>query len=373
MEDIKLKAEENRTRNKVIKDVQRSNALAFRPDILSKSISEDFGVLNKAFEGTPELFAKAQLAIKNGSTEDGEKDLKTVNRLQGAPKKAIEFMENLIGELSTTDSSNFDINNNAEYSILNAMINKKPGFSKNQGFDLDMKLLDDGTQELTATGPGFKGNGLTINSGTLNSLLEAGSSIVAETPPIEKDMQMLLNETQLFDASMVGPDGNLSNDAKISEEFILRGDDGEPIYETVPISKTKARKVLKFDQEKIASKINPFVNAEIASLFEEEEGVIAAWNTYIEPNTTKDEDMQTSEPYSAGKNSWSYENDLPLTEENKELFSVKYKKYFTDNYLKQFTKNQAPFKKQDQETFDIKVDMKNDARLQKIFKKFGLK
>ena len=175
-------AEINRTRNKIIKEVQQSNALAFQPEILGSSISESFDVLGRAFEGTAQKFAKAQLALKNGSSKDAKADSKIVSQLQNAPKKAISFMENLVGELSTVEDRNFDINNNAEYSILNAMITKKPGFSPKQGFALDMNLNEDGTQELIANGPGLREGGLKINSGTLESLTEAGQSIVAITP-----------------------------------------------------------------------------------------------------------------------------------------------------------------------------------------------
>ena len=216
------KAEINRTRNKVIKEVQQSNALAFKPEILGSSISESFDVLGRAFEGTAQKFAKAQLALKNGSSEDPKLDTKIVTQLQDAPKKSIKFMENLVGELSAVEDRNFDINNNAEYSILNAMITKKPGFSPKQGFALDLELKEDGTQELIAKGPGLRSGGLKINSGTLESLIEAGSSIVAETPEIEKDMEALLAESQLFDPSMVGQDGKLSGEAFINEEFILK-------------------------------------------------------------------------------------------------------------------------------------------------------
>jgi len=366
-------AEINRTRNKIIKEVQQSNALAFQPEILGSSISESFDVLGRAFEGTAQKFAEVQLALNNGSSKDPKADSKIVSQLQNAPKKAISFMENLVGELSTVEDRNFDINNNAEYSILNAMITKKPGFSPKQGFALDMNLNEDGTQELIANGPGLREGGLKINSGTLESLTEAGQSIVAQTPEIEKDMESLLAESQLFDVSMVGKDGKLTGDASINEEFILKGPEGKPVYEEIELGEGKARNVLQYDEEKLAAKLKPFIDAEIAGIIEMgEEGVIAAWNTVILPNATQSDEMETSKTISAGDDSWLYERDLPLSPDKKELFAEKYKQHFLRDYLYKFTKNQLPTIEEDREIFNIKVDMKNDAKLNTLLKKYGL-
>ena len=55
----------------------------------------------------------------------------------------------------------------------------------------------------------------------------------------------------------------------------------------------------------------------------------------------------------AGSLAWSYEEDLPLTQDNKELFLEKYKKYFMNNYLKQFITNKFPTVEADAAVFDL--------------------
>ena len=55
----------------------------------------------------------------------------------------------------------------------------------------------------------------------------------------------------------------------------------------------------------------------------------------------------------AGFVAWSYEKDLPLQQNKKELFMTKYKEYFMNNYLKQFTTNQIPTVQADAAVFDL--------------------
>ena len=105
--------------------------------------------------------------------------------------------------------------------------------------------------------------------------------------------------------------------------------------------------------DKIKRKAEPFVNAEIAGLLSSEQSAVAAWNVYISKGTTASEDDQMTQNANAGDASWSYELDLPLAPEKKELFSVKYKEYFMNNYLMQFIKNQLPTVQEDAGIFDL--------------------
>jgi hypothetical protein len=63
----------------------------------------------------------------------------------------------------------------------------------------------------------------------------------------------------------------------------------------------------------------------------------------------------------AGFVAWSYEEDLPLMQDKKELFMVKYKEYFMNNYLKKFTTNQIPTVQEDAAVFDLEEGKKAKA------------
>ena len=63
----------------------------------------------------------------------------------------------------------------------------------------------------------------------------------------------------------------------------------------------------------------------------------------------------------AGFVAWSYEKDLPLQQNKKELFMTKYKEYFMNNYLKQFTTNQIPTVQADAAVFDLEEGKKAKA------------
>ena len=90
--------------------------------------------------------------------------------------------------------------------------------------------------------------------------------------------------------------------------------------------------------------------------------MVAAWNVYISKDTSVGEDDQMVQNANADNSSWSYELDLPLDQDKKEMFSYKYKAYFMNNYLKQFTKNQTPTVKEDAAVFDLAEAKKAKAQ-----------
>jgi hypothetical protein len=114
--------------------------------------------------------------------------------------------------------------------------------------------------------------------------------------------------------------------------------------------------------EKINKKVAPFINAEVAGLMSSEQDVIAAWNVYIAKGTSVEEDDQMAQDANSGNEYWSYESNLPLAQENKVLFEIKYKEYFMENYLKQFITNQVPTVKEDAAVFDLAEAKKAKAQ-----------
>jgi len=155
----------------------------------------------------------------------------------------------------------------------------------------------------------------------------------------------LLTRVGLFDPSDILEDGTLSPTAVIADEFILKNPDGSYDYEIVDIGNGKGRNTLKFDLDKINRKATPFISAEVAGLMSSEQETVAAWNVYL----------------SEGKY-WSYAKDLPLTQDKKDLFEVKYKDYFYNNYLTPFLTNQLPTVEEDSAVFDLAEARKAKAQ-----------
>jgi len=115
----------------------------------------------------------------------------------------------------------------------------------------------------------------------------------------------------------------------------------------------KGRNILKFDMDKIQRKVEPFVNAEVAGLLQQEQEVIAAWNVFIARGSSIEEDSQMAQNANAGSLAWSYEKDLPLSQKNKIKFEENYMSYFIKNYLKQFITNKLPSVEKDAAVFDL--------------------
>jgi hypothetical protein len=156
--------------------------------------------------------------------------------------------------------------------------------------------------------------------------------------------------------------GELLPTAKITEEFISTNADGTPDYLIIDIGNGKGRNTLKYDMDKIERKVTPFINAEVAGILSSEQEAIAAWNMYIGKGTSEEEDDQMVQDANAWKSSWSYETDLPLSQDKKVLFMKKYKEYFMKNYLVQFTTNQLPSVQADAAVFDMAELKKADAQ-----------
>ena len=353
----------NITNNLIIKQLNQSDAIAYNLDYLASPTNNDFNLLNKAYEFTGKIYAKMKLSIQNGTcvSENCELEIKKLLELEAAPQKSLDFLSDLISQVSVVDEPNYDPNNNFVFTVIHSLLSSKPGFSKTDGYNISMHLLHDGSQQLVFSGPGIPGE-FTLNNTALTSLLESGTSLVVSTPDIGKNMMELLKDVKIFSEDMVNEDGDLLPTAKISEEFVLVDAEGNPIYEVVDLGDNKGRNVLQYDMDKIDKKTSPFINAEVAGLLSSEQSAVAAWNVYIAQGTSQEEDDQMVQDANAGHSSWSYEKDLPLSQSNKVLFEKKYKEYFMKNYLKQFTTNQLPSVQADAAVFDLEESRKQEAQ-----------
>jgi len=355
----------NIEKNLLIKQMLQSDAIAYNKSFLQNPVDSNFNVL-RAFEGTEKEYARLELAIKDGTCEEQgcQIEMDRLQYLTNAPSIFMDFMENVMGELAVTDEDNFDPNNNADYTIANCMLNDRPGFTKTDGYDVELRLLGDGSQQLMFTGPGFY-SPLILNSSSLKILLDSDTYLIASTPQISKMMSKLLTEVNIFSPEMVNAETEeLMPNAKISEEFVVMTPQGEPDYEIIDIGGGKGRNVFRYDMDKIERKVTPFINAEVAGLLDSEQEAIAAWNMYISKGTSDEEDDQMVQDANAFGSSWSYETDLPLSQDKKVLFMKKYKEYFMKNYLVQFTTNQLPSVQADAAVFDM-AEMKK-AKAQKF-------
>jgi hypothetical protein len=268
----------------------------------------------------------------------------------------MDFITNVGSQLSITEDTYYDVNQDYKYAVAYAVLTGKPTFAKSDGYNISLYLNADGSQSIVFEGPMLE-QPFIINNDALDALLESGTDIVAETPDINKDMLRLLGEVGVMAGGSTNPEtGELMPGAKIAEEFVLKDRQGQYIYEVIEIGDGMARNILRYDLDKIERKVTPFINAEVAGLLSSEQSVLAAWNVFIGAGTSVEEDDQMAQNANAGFVAWSYEKDLPLMQDKKELFMSKYKKYFMNNYLKQFTTNQIPSVSADAVPFELETE-----------------
>ena len=344
---------QNLFKNLYLKQFNDSDAIAYSKGFVSNTSDYNFRILDNAYRDTGKAYAKIKMAIdsNNCSSYNCEVELMQLKQLQEAPQVSLDFLSSLVAELSVTEEPNFDPNNNYNFTVANSIMKGRPGFSKTDGYEVYLSLIPDGSQQIAFFGPGFS-EPLVINNTSLNSLLEANTSLVVSTPDINKDMLRLLTEVGVFPLEAIGENGQLSAGAKISEEYVIMNPDGSFDYEVIDIGNGKGRNVLKYDIDKIQRKINPFISAEVAGLLSSEQRAVAAWNVYISSGVTAEQNDQTVEN-AIPANPWYYETDLPLNQDKKVMFEKKYKEYFMNNYLKQFVTNQLPTVKEDAVVFDM--------------------
>ena len=355
--------ENNLYQNLFLQQFNESNSIAYNESFVSSSSDYNFQLLDNAYRNAGKIYAKLKIAIEtnNCMSEDCALELTGIKNLEESPQASLDFLSSLIAELSVTEESNFDPNNNYKYTVANSLMSGRPGFSKTDGYNAYLDLLPDGSQQVVFIGPALK-EPLVINSSALTALTRSDTSLIASTPDISKDMLRLLTEVGLFSPDMIGENKELTASAKITEEYVMMNPDGSFDYEIIDLGDGKGRNVLKYDLEKIEKKVSPFINAEVSGLMSSEQDVIAAWNVYISKDTSVEEDAQMAQNANAGASSWSYEEDLPLQQDKKVLFEIKYKEYFMNNYLKQFTTNQLPTVKEDAAVFDLAEAKKAKAQ-----------
>lgn len=355
--------ENNLYQNLFLQQFNESNSIAYNESFVSSSSDYNFQLLDNAYRNAGKTYAKLKIAIETNNciSEDCALELTGIKNLEESPQASLDFLSSLIAELSVTEESNFDPNNNYKYTVANSLMSGRPGFSKTDGYNAYLDLLPDGSQQVVFIGPALK-EPLVINSSALIALTRSDTSLIASTPDINKDMLRLLTEVGLFSPDMIGENKELTASAKITEEYVMMNPDGSFDYEIIDLGDGKGRNVLKYDLEKIEKKVSPFINAEVSGLMSSEQDVIAAWNVYISKDTSVEEDAQMAQNANAGASSWSYELDLPLQQDKKVLFEIKYKEYFMNNYLKQFTTNQLPTVKEDAAVFDLAEAKKAKAQ-----------
>ena len=221
--------ENNLNQNLFLQQFNESDAIAYNKDFTSGVSDYNFQILDNAYRDTGRVYAKLKLAIDSNNCQDETcaYELSEIKHLQEAPQLSLDFISSLLAELSVTDDSNFDPNNDFKYKAANSIMTAKPGFSKSDGYNVYLDLLPGGSQQIVFTGPAFQ-EPLVINNTALNALIESNTSLVAPTPDIDKNMLRLLTEVGVFSPDMVNENGELAAQAKIIEEYVIINPDGTP-------------------------------------------------------------------------------------------------------------------------------------------------
>ena len=226
----------NILQNLFLKQFNDSNAIAYNKAFVAGASDYSFQLLDNAYRLAGKYYASLKIAIESNKCESEHcaVELKQLKQLEEAPQASLDFLSSIIAELTVTEESSFDPNNDYRYAAANSVMAGRPGFSKTEGYNVYLNLIDDGSQSITFEGPLFQVP-LIINNNTLLALIGSGTDLIATTPDINKDMLKLLTDVGVMAEGAADEEGNLLPGASISDEFVLKNSDGSYDYEIIDI------------------------------------------------------------------------------------------------------------------------------------------
>ena len=142
--------------NLLIQQVLQSDSMAYTPGYISSDVDIEFRILDRAYQDTGKYYARLKTAIQQNKCGDCVDVNEQINILERAPEVSLEFLKNVMSELSVTETGNYDPNNYYGFMIANAIMTEKPGFSRTDGYMVSLNLLQNGNQELMFDGPLFE-------------------------------------------------------------------------------------------------------------------------------------------------------------------------------------------------------------------------
>ena len=175
----------NILQNLFLKQFNDSNAIAYNKAFVASSSDYSFQLLDNAYRLAGQHYARLKIAIESNKcqSEHCALELKQLKQLEEAPQASLDFLSSVMAELTVTEESSFDPNNDYRYAAANSVMAGRPGFSKTDGYEAYLDLLQDGSQQIEFRGRLFKKQ--------VNTFLN-GSPIT-----IEVDDPLIINNSSL--------------------------------------------------------------------------------------------------------------------------------------------------------------------------------
>ncbi len=115
-----------------IKQLNKSNALGYNKQYVASHADYNFKILDNAYEGTGKVYAKLKTAIQNNTCVDPTcyTENQQLKYLMEAPQKSMDFITNVGSQLSITEDTYYDVNQDYKYAVAYAILTGKPTFAK---------------------------------------------------------------------------------------------------------------------------------------------------------------------------------------------------------------------------------------------------
>ena len=139
--------------NLTIKQMVESSAMGFNKEYIARSSDVNFDILGKAFKDTGKVYAKLKIAVETNNclSDNCEYELNKIKQLEQAPQASLDFLAMILSNVEITEDANFDPNNNYEYTVVNCILQRRPGFSKTDGYDIALHLLEENPDKIDSS------------------------------------------------------------------------------------------------------------------------------------------------------------------------------------------------------------------------------
>ena len=362
----------------------RQNEMAWS-DALATNINGDAlaeGVLDSTYAGAGKEYANLQRMITDQpelcESDNCSEEMKQLQILKDGPKTSMAMLGTFESFIPTLEEDNVDTTQPlyGNMQAANNIIKGINGYGSKQGYGVEVRRVKEngkytGDQELVFKGPckdeeeggcpfGEKGEWV-VNSSTLARMDKNDGNLLTSTPDLKEQYQGISKTSGIFeeesDGSILDP-SFLSGSQDETGGFIQTADDFEwkeqKIYSEGPPAGYYMQKVPypKYDIEKIRTKINGYVSAEVDTMFDPKAGgpndAMANWNKNLAGTVSKEDISKNAFLNSDGTMNWQAANTDPKTggfapgtegsiykskgvlkDEVKELYT----RIYTDNYM----------------------------------------
>tara|TARA_R110001592_G_C13181389_1_gene750936 strand:+ start:873 stop:2177 length:1305 start_codon:yes stop_codon:yes gene_type:complete len=314
----------------------------------------------------------AEIAMEMAKTPKPENYGELQSELQwinSSPETMKGMLTNAQSFLNIKDMSDIDPNQNKDILLASQVFNGELGFTEENGFSYDFQKGEGNSIEMVFKGEGyippmkngkantdpndlvsFPTDGYSMNSAGMEAMQAQDQSLIVSTPKMSKQVGSALKDSNVIPGAEYDKNGVYTGGGMIDSN-LLSEDTTMTTFEVD--GKKVTRPIRNIDKDKVAKSMSASLDEQIASFLAPDYGndgqARSVWNMRIAKDVStvnfnddlarqafglaEDAEITDShkQRWSDASKAWNYNDDL--TEDQKALFNVMYRKFVVDDIV----------------------------------------